>query len=209
MQWGSLLHLAQGPAALATTAWLAAPQPHNKSAPLAPSPLQLDQCPLRRASSALAATSVLQALFHGLTSTAAEAATALPALAPLSPAPIKCPQLADGALLKSKALHSMWKQRNVSITASGTLHQATARSANARPLHNVHTYFAPLRHTLQGGGVLSPSISAGPHDSKGPQAFGVPEGVAHRRLPCISLLAKPIVCLFKRKGTVQVCFFTS
>ena len=77
-------------------------------------------------SNALAATFVQQAPLHGLVSIAAVATTAPTALALQLPAPSKYPQQADGALCRSKALHSSWKQLVASITASGISRQATA-----------------------------------------------------------------------------------
>ena len=77
-------------------------------------------------SNALAATFVQQAPLHGLVSIAAVATTAPTALALQLPAPSKYPQQADGALCRSKALNSSWKQLVASITASGISRQATA-----------------------------------------------------------------------------------
>jgi hypothetical protein len=88
--------------------------------------LSLLQLALHLVSSVLAATSALLAPPHGLVSIAAKATSALTALVLQHLAPTKYLQLADGALCKSKALHSLWKQPVVSITASGTSHQATA-----------------------------------------------------------------------------------
>ena len=109
---------------------------------LAPTPLQLA---LLLVSNALAATTVLLAPLHGLVLIAAEATTVPTALALQRPAPTKCLLLADGALSNFKALHSSWKQPTVSITASGTLRQATAYSANANL--KVYTLFS----ATQGG----------------------------------------------------------
>ena len=97
--------------------------PTARYALLALSPLQRA---IRRVSNALAAISVLLAPLRGIVSIADAATTALTALALQRPALTKCLQLADGAIYKSKALHSLWKQPVVSITASGTSHQATA-----------------------------------------------------------------------------------
>jgi hypothetical protein len=108
---------------------------------LVPSPHQLA---LRHARNALAATFVQLAHRHGLILIAAGATTAPMALVPRHPAPFKCLQLADGAIYKSKALHSLWKQPTASTTASGTLHQATACSANARPIPEHFTFFFHL-----------------------------------------------------------------
>jgi len=102
-----------------------------RSVQLASSPLQLAP---HRARNALVATFVQLAHRHGLVSTAAAETTAPTALVLQRPAPTKCLLLADGALSKSKALHSSWKQPTASITASGTLRQATACSAHARPM---------------------------------------------------------------------------
>ena len=112
---------------------------------MAPSPLQLA---LHRVSNVQAATTALLAPLHGLVSIAVVAATALTALALQRPAPSKCLQLADGALYKSKALHSSWKQPTASTTASGTLRQATACSANARPIQNSVHFFYMSRSLL-------------------------------------------------------------
>ena len=93
--------------------------------PVSRAPSQAPLAP-HRASNALVAIFALLAPPPGLVSIAAEATTALTALALQRPALTKCLQLADGALCKSKALHSSWKQPAASITASGTSHQATA-----------------------------------------------------------------------------------
>ncbi len=74
---------------------------------LAPSLLPLA---LHCVNHALVATSALLAPRPGLVSIAGAATTAPAALALQRPAPFKCPQLADGALCKSKALRSSWKQ---------------------------------------------------------------------------------------------------
>jgi hypothetical protein len=114
-----------------------------RSVQLAPSPLHLA---LRRVSNALAATFALQAPLHGLDSIADAATTAPTALVLQRPAPTKCLLLADGALSKSKALHSSWKQPTASTTASGTSRQATACSANARPKPEMFTFSHLLAH---------------------------------------------------------------
>ena len=103
---------------------------------------------LPRVSNALAATTVPLAPHHGLLSIADVATTALTALVFPRPAPTKCLLLADGALSKSKALHSSWTQPTASITASGTLRQATACSANARPIPEHFTFF-PLTSPIK------------------------------------------------------------
>ena len=107
----------------------------------------LHQLAPHRASNALAATSVLLAPLRGLVSIADAATTAPTALVLQHPAPTKCLQLEDGALYKSKAQHSSWKQLSASITASGTSRQATACSANARPIPEHFTFFFHLSPT--------------------------------------------------------------
>ena len=138
--------------------------PTARSVQLAPSPPRLAP---HRASNALAATTVLLAPLRGLASIAAEATTALTALALQPPALTKCLQLADGAIYKSKALHSLWKQPTASTTASGTLRQATACSANARPIPELLRFFSPSRpqnrtRTSRALAALSPRSSAMP-----------------------------------------------
>ena len=62
---------------------------------------------LLRVNNVLVATFVQQAPLRGLNLTAAEATTALMALALQFPAPFKCLRLSDGVLCKSKALPSL------------------------------------------------------------------------------------------------------
>ena len=111
-----------------------------RSVQLTPSPQKLAP---RRVSNALAVTIALLAPHHGLVSIADAATTAPTALVLQRPAPTKCLLLADGALSKSKALHSSWKQPTASTTASGTLRQATACSANARLREENFTFLTP------------------------------------------------------------------
>ena len=117
--------------------------PTARSVQLAPSPSRLAP---HRASNALAATTVLLAPLRGLVSIADAATTALTALALQPPALTKCLQLADGAIYKSKALHSLWKQPTASTTAFGTSRQAMACSANARPIPEMFTFSHLLAH---------------------------------------------------------------
>jgi len=115
--------------------------PAARSVLLALSPLQLAP-PF--VSDALAATTALMAPPPGLVLTADVATTALTALAPQLHVLTKCLQVADGALCKSKALPSSWKQPTASTTASGTSRQVTASSANARPFNKVYLVFFRL-----------------------------------------------------------------
>ena len=89
---------------------------------LAPSRLQLA---LSLVSNALAVITALLALLHGLVSIAAEATTVLTALALQRPAPYKCLLSAAGALCKSKAQRSSWKQPSAMPIVSGTSRRAT------------------------------------------------------------------------------------
>lgn len=122
---------------------------------LGPLPLQLAPPP---ASNALAATTALLAPHRGLFTIAAGAITALTALALQHPAPTKFLPLGDGAPCKSKALHSSWKPRVASTSASGTLrrvwprHQAMACSANVRHfipvfIHKLFSFTQTRAHT--------------------------------------------------------------